>query len=364
MCTRSVNSWLVLWTACLCGPACADDQQLFESWRQSWQTQETAISTVQVEFHCFRGNSLEGIKPYSEAAFERAISTALPQNGSPADFELISKTILGIPLATIPLSQFAFDGERKLEVFGGEKQVVDGNLHTVADAANRAIYLHDNAQSRQRVLHLRDFRFLPNVKLFDVATLKAESVPSDVASLSYVGSDGDRNDYRVDRTTGDVLRYEVTRPDGRLSMRILQADFRVLSGAARMPFVKFVMNYAPDGEPNRVEAMLVKSMDVNLDIPRDIFEVSGNAGNVVFDFRGREDLPPRSHELFEDEKDIVALVDKKDAETVALTKSRGTRQSGNLVLMLNCAVAGAVILILLVRKSRLKKHHQGQDPAS
>lgn len=364
MCTRSVSSWLVLWTACLCGATRADDQQLFESWRQSWQAQETAISTVTVEFHCFRGNSLGGIKPYSEAAFEQAISTALPRNGSPADFELISTSILGIPLATLPLSQFAFDGERKLEVFGGEKHVVDGNLHAVADAANRAIYLHDNAHSRQRVLHLRDFRFLPNVKLFDVATLTPESVPSPTASLSYVGSDGDRNDYRIDRTTGDVMRYEVTRPDGHLSMRILQADFRVLSGGARMPFVKFVINYAPQGDPDRVEAMLIKSMDVNLDIPRDIFGVSGDAGNVVFDFRGRGDLPPRSHELFEPEKDIVALVEKKDAETGDLTKSIGNRKPSNLLLMLNCAVVSTILVVLLVRKTRFRRHHQGEDPAS
>lgn len=319
---------------------------------------------MMVEFHCFRGNSLEGIKPYSEAAFEQAISKALPQDGSPADFELISTSILGIPLATLPLSQFAFDGERKLEVFGGEKQVVDGNLHALADAANRAIYLRDNSNSRQRVLHLRDFRFLPNVKLFDVATLQPESVPSQVASLGYVGSDGDRNDYRVDRTTGDVLRYEVTRPDGHLSMRILQADFRVLSGGARMPFVKLAIYYAPHGEPSRVEAMLVKSMDVNLDIPRDLFEVSGEVGNVVFDFRGRGDLPPRSHELFEHEKDIVALVEKKDAETGALTKSIGTPKSTSLLMMVNCAVAGAFILVFLVRRKRFKKHHQGENPAS
>lgn len=359
-----MSSWLVLWTACLCGSTCADDRQLFESWRQSWQTQETAISTVTVEFYCFRGSSLEGIKPYSEAAFEQAISRALPQNGSPADFELISTSIFGIPLATIPLSKFAFDGERKLEVFGGEKHVVDGNLHAVADAANRAIYLHDNAHSRQRVLHLRDFRFLPNVKLFDVATLTPESVPSPTASLSYVGSDGDRNDYRIDRTTGDVMRYEVTRPDGHRSMRILQADFRVLSGGARMPFVKLVINYAPHGEPDRVEAMLIKSMDVNLDIPRDNFEVSGDVGNVVFDFRGRGDLPPRSHELFEPEKDIVALVEKKNAETNDLTKAKGSRKSLSLMLIVNCAVVGTILLVLLVRKTGFRRRQQGEDPAS
>ena len=317
-----------------------------------------------VEFRCFRGNSLGGVTPYSEAAFEEAISKALPQDGSPADFELISTTILGIPLATIPLSQFAFDGERKLEVFAGERQVVDGNLHTVVDAANRAIYLRDNAHSRQRVLHLRDFRFLPNVKLFDIATMTPEPASSPFASLSYVGSDGDRNDYRIDRSTGDVMKYEVTRANGHLSMRILQADFRVLSGGARMPFVKLVVYYAPHGEPDRVEAMLVESMDVNLDIPRDTFEVSGDVGNVVFDFRGRGELPPRSHRLLKQEKDVVALVDKKDAEVAALTKPIDTRQTSNRLLMLNCAVVGALLAVLLVRKSRFSRRHQGEDPAS
>jgi len=337
----------------------ADDRQSIDAWRESWPIQENAISTAVIKFRLYRSPSLGGLVPYSEDTLKRAIETALPTSDSPADLDLVSRTFLGKPFAELPPAKFVFDGERTLEEFAGDKQIVDAGMHAVVEGANQAILLQDKAVARQRVVHLRDFRFLPSVKLFDVATVSPDSgLPASLMALKYVGGDRDLNEYKIHRASGNVIEYKLTHPDGAIGTWILQADFRVLSGGAQMPFVKILVNYGSAGEPRSVEAILVESMDVNVDVPRETFAIAGGAGHLVYDLRGREGLPGRSHRLTQNEADVVSVVKERDAEVAAQLapiSPKGRRGSIGTIIAMNAAAIAAIFVFVVYRKRVAQK---------